>query len=219
MKLKLEVFREISVLSVFGEIDDRSLSTLVIGFKKLTRLKVKYLIVDLTRASLATGTLDTFMRFKPLFMNRTPDFILVGPATELCAYSDIPDALNGCVKHGCREALLVLQKWELELQIENIKAQNERNQGLASSPLSGPERNSELIKLRRETARLKKYHAFLINEVVRQAQRRRNQVRLEKKSDNSEPNHWSEIKEIIIKSLIQSKVLPEEPEQKKVGTS
>jgi hypothetical protein len=169
MKLKLEVYREITILQIQESVSLSDISMLMVGFGRLSRLEHRWIILDLSHAILDEEVLLQMLEIRPELQAKVKDFIWVGPSPELCNFKGVVEALYSCQKNGATEARFIIEKFELEEQVKNLMQQKELANQESLLNLSESQRKEEISKLRRETFRLKKLQTFLINDMVRQA--------------------------------------------------
>ena len=169
MKLKLEVFTEIAILDISESLTVEDMQVLEKGFEKLVELHCKCLILNLTHTVISQEALDHFIKMRSALESKLKGLILVGPASSLCHYPELSNALNEILKLGYKESKAIIHLKELQSQYEELLREMQWFTSEEANAITDQAGLLQLAELRRETTRLKKLQSFYINEMVRQA--------------------------------------------------
>ena len=169
MKLKLEVFKEVAILKVNEQLTCAEIDLLRVGFRRITTLKIKWIIVNLIDAHFDETVVAYFLKFKNEFEKDLKELLLVGTSQILCPYKTLHDALLQCERTGSTETRFLTEKVELEDTLKELELKKQMISRPELTELTDEQKNHEIQKLRREAFRLKNLQSFLINDIVREA--------------------------------------------------
>lgn len=174
MRLKLDRFSEILVLTVEQAVSPRGVEVLNAGYAKLSQLKMGWLFVDLTGAvvppesaslALATRPLPTATGAAGPGIRR---IYFIGTVPGLCEFGSLEAALSACPSP---EAALLKEKRELEREIGELRARKLELEGesVQSSPAT-PHRYA-LLAENRQLKRLKSAMLGELEEALKASRR------------------------------------------------
>src|SRR5689334_23272192 len=98
MRLKLEIFQEVLVLTVEQAVSPRGVAVLNAGFDKLAQQKVQWIFVDLTGAVVPPESASLAIESRPQPAPGGPikRIFFVGSVPGLCEFDSLDAALSAC---------------------------------------------------------------------------------------------------------------------------
>jgi hypothetical protein len=160
MRLRLEIFKEVLVLTVEQEVSPRGVLVLNAGFAKLAQTDVQWIFVDLTRAEV--GPVSARMAMETQAQRHLPSIkkvFFVGSVPGLCEFDTMDKALDAC---AAPEAAVLKEKVRIESEVRVLRARKAEMQAEQSGASAG---KRERLALEAENRQLKRIRTSMLKEI------------------------------------------------------